>query len=217
MNVSVLSQKGGAGKSMLAQALAFYCAQQDIDVIIADMDTYQHTTLEWAKRRSEAGVEPVINAKSCEDPLEALALGDTCDVLIIDGTPFADRNTGVLASNSDWVIIPTGISVADLDPSLELAYELAAEGKIDPSRIILSVVKVPKGGDKEAMLTKRGIQDWGFLTPDSWLPMRTGYSQAMDAGLSVCETRFPALNEQAMRICFQIDELISNGEDDGTS
>lgn len=217
MIVSTLSQKGGAGKSMLTQLLAVECGRGDLDVLVADMDTNQHTTTQWAQKRGEASILPAIKTISCERPAEAIQAASLCDVLFVDGTPFANHKTAELASNSDWVIIPTGISAADLDPAIELAYQLASSGKIDAARIVFVVVKVPKDGDREAMITKQGIKSWGFLSVDTWLPMRTGYSQAMDNGLSVCETRFPALNDKAIRIFQQINEIFANGDNHGQS
>ena len=58
----MVSQKGGAGKSTLARLFARELAQDGFTVKIADLDTQQTTSTEWATDRAKAGIEPKIQA-----------------------------------------------------------------------------------------------------------------------------------------------------------
>ncbi len=197
MIISFLSQKGGVGKSTLARGVAVEFVKNDWDVHIADMDTTQQSTVNWAERRDAIGVEPYIDAAMYRNPQSALRAVSRCDLLVIDGTPYATQDTKVLAANSDLVIIPTGITHDDLEPSLRLAQELSMKAGLSKNKILMVVMKVPESGDKEAMSTKASIKEWGFSIVDSWMPFRTAYGKAMDAGYSMSETRFTSLNKRA--------------------
>ena len=197
MIISVLSQKGGVGKSTLARGIAVEFVKNGWDVHVADMDTTQQSTVNWAERRDAIAVEPSIDCAMYRNPQSALRAIGRCDLLVIDGTPYATQDTKDLAAGSDLVVIPTGITHDDLEPSLRLAQELTIKAGVPKSKILLGVMTVPESGDKEAMATKSSIQDWGFTVADSWMPFRTAYGKAMDAGYSMSETRFTTLNERA--------------------
>ncbi len=210
MIISFLSQKGGVGKSTLARGCAVECAQ-DARVVLADMDISQESSCRWARRRSAAHLSPGIFTQVCGAPHDALALAPSFDILIIDGAPGASVSTMTIAKHSDWIIIPTGTGIDDLEPSLELADEFMSEG-IGIERILLVVFKVAKGGDRDAMEAKKTILDWGHNCTNAWLPYRTGYSLAMDAGKSIGETSFNKLNDHSGRIYTQINDYFTKGE-----
>lgn len=197
MIVSFLSQKGGVGKSTLARSTAVEFVKNGWDVHVADMDTTQQSTVNWADRRDAVGIEPTVDAAMYRNPQSALRSVSRCDLLVIDGTPYATQDTVELAKSSDMIVIPTGITHDDLEPSLRLAQELSMQSKIPKNKILLIVMKVPESGDKEAMSTKSSIKDWGFNVVETWMPFRTAYGKAMDAGYSMSETRFSTLNERA--------------------
>lgn len=213
MFISVLSQKGGVCKSTIVRGLAVECINSGLDVAVADMDCTQLSCLRWAERREDSGISPAVPVVSCNKTPDALALIPDNDVVIADGTPYVTQTGKTLATKSDLVIIPTGISMDDLLPSVEMANEFVEEKKIPKDRIIMVVTKVPKGGEREAMQAKKDIQECGYAVIDTWLPIRTTYSQAMDRGNSICETRHPDLNRQAIRIFDQLgDYLMQQGE-----
>lgn len=209
MIVSFLSQKGGVGKSTLARGVAVEFVKNSWDVHIADMDTTQQSTVNWAERRDAIGVKPGIDTAMYRNPQSALRSTSRCDLLVIDGTPYATQDTKELASESDLVVIPTGVTHDDLEPSLRLAQELTMKAGVPKSKILMVVMKVPENGDKEAMATKSSIKEWEFSVADSWMPFRTAYGKAMDAGYSMSETRFTSLNKKAGTILNAIVEKIN--------
>ncbi len=52
MIILVGGEKGGSGKSCLAQNLAVYLQQQNRDILLLDADP-QGTTTDWVKERDE--------------------------------------------------------------------------------------------------------------------------------------------------------------------
>lgn len=208
MIVSVLSQKGGPGKSTLARGLAVEFLKQDWDVHVADMDTTQLTTLKWAERRDAIDVEPSVDVASYRNPQSALRAANRCDLLVVDGTPYATQASKDLAKGSDLIIIPTGVTLDDLEPQLNLAQEMVTRVGIDKRRILFVVMKVNENGDKEAMSTRSSIEEWGFNVVKGWMPARTAYGSALDAGYSMTETRFKTLNDKAQSIMDGITQTI---------
>ena len=196
MIISLLNQKGGVGKSALARALSVEFARNDWQVHAADLDRSQQTFFNWTQRRVENGAKPVIEAALYGDPKAALKAANNTDLLIVDGKAFADAHALEIAQASDLVVIPVGISLDDLEPSLKLAVELVNKG-VSKASIVFVVCRVPDNGEKEAMSTRRSIQGWGFEVVQGWVPFKPSYSQAMDKGLAFTETPFKSMNEKA--------------------
>lgn len=205
MIISLLNQKGGVGKSALARALAVEFARNQWQVHVADLDRTQQTFFKWAQRRAEGAITPAIEVALYSEPKAALKAASNADVLVVDGKAFADAHALEIALNSDLIVIPVGVSLDDLEPSLKLAVELVNKG-VDKSRIVFVVCRVPDNGEKEATHTRTSIQSWGFSVVQGWIPFKPSYSQAMDKGLAFTETPFKSLSEKADRIIEQLFE-----------
>src|SRR3954463_3771551 len=85
------SQKGGVGKSAVARLIAREYAASGWSVRVADFDTKQMTTTEWAARRLEAGLEPVVEVQNYTSVDKALRGAEAADMLVMDGRGFADK------------------------------------------------------------------------------------------------------------------------------
>ena len=203
MIISLLNQKGGVGKSSLARALAVEFANNDWAVHVADLDRTQQTFFKWVGRREENNIKPALEVALYSDPKVALKAESNCDVLIVDGKAFADTHALEIALNSDLVIIPVGVSIDDLEPSLKLGVELVNKG-VSRESIIFVVCRVPDNGEREAMNTRSSIKGWNFEVAQGWIPFKPSYSQAMDKGLAFTETPFKTLNEKADNIIEQL-------------
>ena len=53
--IAMVGQKGGVGKSTLARIIAVEATKGGLQAKIADMDTQQSTSVNWAARRAEKG------------------------------------------------------------------------------------------------------------------------------------------------------------------
>ncbi len=196
--VGVISQKGGVGKSTLARLIAREYAANEWAVKIADMDLNQGTSTRWNQRRLQSGVTPEISVEQFRSVQTAIKVGEQFDLVVFDGAPHASKQTLEISLASTLVVLPTGIALDDLEPTVRLAKELKEH--IPAKKITIALCRV---GDSEAELTEatQYLQATGFFCLSGFLPERTGYRRASDLGRAATETTYPTLNRKA-------DELI---------
>lgn len=200
--ISVLNQKGGVGKSTLARLLATEFARQESDgepwtVKIADLDLSQKTSVEWATRRMQGEVMPEVRAEPCRVD-KALKDADNFDVLVIDGAPHASHDTLTAARGSQVIILPTGLSLDDLRPTVTLAHELRAN-KIDMSKVLFVLTRTGKS-EVEEREARDYITKAGYAVVATPLSEQIAYRRASDNGHALTETGFPRLNERAQAL-----------------
>ncbi|EDJ8220760.1 dna-binding plasmid partition protein [Salmonella enterica] len=132
---------------------------------------------------------------------------DSCHLLIIDGRPAAETTSLDVADESDLVIISTGTTIDDLEPSLELARELIKKG-IDKSKIVFIVAKSPSTSQGEK--AQDTIKAWGYRVLNTVIPFKTSYGEALDGGRALHETPFKSLNETAKQMIEEIHDIINS-------
>ena len=116
--LSVVSQKGGVGKSTICRAVAREFANIGWAVKIADLDISQGTSFQWRSRRLENNIQPDVPVEQFRDIAKAIKAAEQCDLLIFDGKPHSTKETADIARPADLIIIPTGLSLDDLRPSV---------------------------------------------------------------------------------------------------
>lgn len=205
MIISFLSQKGGVTKSTLARAVAVAFAENEWSVHIADMDWQQQTSCKWSARRDDKKILPSISASSHRRVESALKTESAYHLLIIDGRPASDQDSIVVAKNSSLIVLPTGTSLDDLEPQLNLANDLKMNG-IAVSKILFVVNKCAT--ESEANNAIETIKAWGFNVSINPIPFKAGYSSAQDQGLSITETRFGTLNAVSVKAIQDIVNLM---------
>lgn len=196
--LAFLSQKGGVGKSTLARILAVEMAKAGLSVKIADLDNRQTTSYLWAQRRAERGHEPKIEIDVYENVNTALTEALRHDVLIVDGAGHASRDTRIVAKAADLVVLPTGICIDDLYPTVLLAHDLRKEG-LPKERIRIALGRITDSG-VELRATRKYLGQSGYNVLPGELPFRTAYAKATDQGLAFTETPFRTLNKRAEEV-----------------
>ena len=111
--IAFISQKGGVGKSTLAQALAIEAKKQKIKVLLADCDIQQATSHEWSKIKGKIDCQVFSQVK------DIWPYAKQYQLIIIDGPARTSRNTLEIAKQADLLIQPTGASRADLVPAVK--------------------------------------------------------------------------------------------------
>jgi chromosome partitioning protein len=149
--VSVGGQKGGTGKSTVAQGIAVETARAGRMVLLADLDQKQATSAEWARRRSVAGHKPAIEARLAS-ARTVFDLAPLCHLLVIDAPGYADSSTLALAERSNLLVLTTGTNLIELEPTLRLARELTGRG-VPKEKVAIALVRVI---DKEREREARG-------------------------------------------------------------
>jgi chromosome partitioning protein len=198
--ISFLSQKGGVAKSTLARALAREAAKGGLLVKIADLDLQQATSLSWARRRLENGIEPAISVEPFKTAEQALAACNGLDLMILDAPARASEGTRRIAHAADLVVQPSNTSLDDLEPAILLFHEMVKDG-IPRARLIFALCQVLT--EPEEAAARAYIADAGYAVLKGSIPAKTSYREAQNTGRSITETRFPALNERA-------DELLTD-------
>src|SRR5581483_9916645 len=105
--ISFVGQKGGTGKSTLARAFGVEAARVKANVLIADLDEAQRTSLEWSERRIANGYKPAVAVERLQRS-DVFIRAARVDVLVVDGPGWSDAGTLWLAQGSQLTVIPTG-------------------------------------------------------------------------------------------------------------
>jgi chromosome partitioning protein len=140
--VSLGGQKGGTGKSTVAQGLVVEAERAGVSAILADMDETQQTSLRWAERRKQAGIKPKIDARLMRKIMDIGDLALLCDLLVVDTPARADENVLTLARLSHLMVIPTGTNIFELEPAVMLMHKFWHCRIEPPQRLALALNKV---------------------------------------------------------------------------
>lgn len=186
--IGVGSQKGGVSKSSIARALATTYASAEWNVKVADLDINQSTTFKWHLRRLERDTQPVVAVETFGNVAQALKVADSYDMMIFDGAPHATRATLDVAKASHIMVLPTGLSIDDLEPQVTLANELVAAG-IPVERIAFVLAKT---GDSAAELdeARSYLAQTPYYVVPGQIPEKTAFRRAQDVGLSLVEAQY---------------------------
>jgi chromosome partitioning protein len=135
--ISIVSQKGGAGKTTLAIHLAVAASQAGMNTAVIDLDP-QASSTKWADRR-QAELPVVISAHASRlSQVLATARSTGGELAIIDTAPHSDNAALEAARMADVVLVPCRPSILDLEAianSLDIA-KLAHK----PASVILNAV-----------------------------------------------------------------------------
>jgi chromosome partitioning protein len=209
--IGMCSQKGGVGKSTLARLIACEYAKAKWNVKIADLDIGQGTSPNWQSRRLQQEVKPVIAVERFGAVEEALKVAEHVDLLILDGPPHSTAGTLRIAQAADVVLLPTGLSLDDMQPSVLLAHELVKK-RIPKAKVAFALCWVGESGT-EISDSRQYLSEAGYKVLSGSIPEKIAYRRASDAGRALTETRFPSLHgrtdELAQSIVNHIGKMTS--------
>lgn len=193
--ISLLSQKGGVGKSGLARLLAVEFTRAGWRVKIADLDTMQGTSTKWKLRRDAAKIQPEIPVEKFATIERALREADKYDLLLLDGPAHAEKGGLSMAKRSTVIFMPTCYGLDDLEAQIEAAYELEENG-IDRSRIWF-VFSRTTGSANEEQTARDYLHRAQINVLGPVLPELPSIRQAYSGGKAASEVSFPAIRERA--------------------
>ena len=111
--LSLISQKGGVGKTTLATALAVAAMQDSKRVVMMDLDPQASATFWMDTRKDNALAVTSIPASRLAHVLAA-AVEAGADLAIVDTPPFAKDIAFEAAERADFILIPTRPAVLDV-------------------------------------------------------------------------------------------------------
>ena len=192
--IGVVSQKGGVGKSTISRLIACNYAASEWQVKIADMDLAQGTCTSWNRRRLQNGTDPKVAVEQFVNVADAMKTGNQYDLLVFDGAPHSSRMTLDIARASDLVILPTGVSIDDLEPTIKLAHELK-KNKVPVSKMAVAFTRV---GNSELELSEavQYIAASGYYLLNGVIHEKTAIRRASDEGKCATETQYKSITEK---------------------
>jgi chromosome partitioning protein len=206
--VGFVGQKGGTGKSGTAQAFAVAAAREASNVLIADLDTDQQTSVEWGKQRLANGFEPLVHVKAVPR-LRVFDLVGSCDVLVIDAPGWADDLSVWLAKGCHLTVLPSKPTVEDLNPTIRLLHELRAKG-LDDYRSVVALNEVLQ--DKEVDFAREHLASQGFTALPGYMRAMKSFRDVRTIGKAWTETTSAALNKEAMKLVKAITTALELSE-----
>lgn len=191
---SLISQKGGAGKSTLARQLAVLAGEAEPSLII-DRDP-QRTTTKWWTRRDQ--IEPALERPELID-LDGISLTEATKrlrrkpegVLFIDTRPAVEEPEAEAARVADLVIVPVRPSPDDLEAVGETLKILR---RLDRHAAV--VVNAAKN-ESRATAARAALSRYPVAVCPTYLSDRTIYLDASLEGRGVTEMRGYAAREAA--------------------
>ena len=126
--VSIINQKGGAGKTTLALHIAVASSLAGLNTAIIDLDP-QASAANWGDRRAER-VPVVRSAHASRLAHELRQIQEAGgDMVVIDTAPHADSAALEAAQMSDLILIPCRPSYFDLEAMTNTLGLLRTTGK----------------------------------------------------------------------------------------
>lgn len=203
--ISLLAQKGGSGKTTLAECLAVAATQDGKLAAILDMDP-QGTARSWKQRRGadDPAVISVTMANLDEELVRARDAG--ADMVFID-TPARLSDWAMEAARvSDLAIVPSRATVKDLE-RVEASIKLATVYAIRPVFVVLTQVR--PCGDRHVQ-AEQFITAKRFPVCPAQIGDRVSYQDSDVAGLTPLETEPAGKGADEMRRVYRFTrELLS--------
>lgn len=180
--ISVIGQKGGTGKTTLAEILAVAFAADGQATIGIDLDP-QTSLCSWGDLRSADDPAIIDTQHSRLNKTLDAAKGQGVDVAIIDTAGRAEQAAMAAALASDLVILPLQPTAADLT-TVEATQRIIQLAKVKASFAVLMRVKArgTRHTETTAFLEGQGIEVCPHVIGD-----RVTYQDAAAAGLVPAE------------------------------
>lgn len=189
--IAFISQKGGVGKSTLAQALAVAAQKKKFRVLLADCDSQQGTSHEWAK------ITGKIDCKLFKQVKDVWPYAKQYDLIIIDAPARTSQGTLEIAKRADLLIQPTGASRADLVPAVKEFNALVKAG-INKKKLLFVPMRL--SNQNEAQVIQEYLKKTGYNCSLFFVMEKASYKQIQNEGKTIMEVSYKNLRKQAQEL-----------------
>ena len=222
--ISLVQQKGGAGRSTIATNIAGILSKAH-NVTLIDCDVPQGTSASWFAIRSE-DYQLLQNMKTVKDKhlvsgsLQVLTAdsytslvnqvqGLSTDYLILDAPPRVEEITRAILMLSDLLLIPLGASAAEVWATTDLLDTIEAAEKKHKGLITRVVWNRFRGYTKSAQeLSKAVNTGLPVKSCKTKLGCRVAYSEALGRGMTAAEWGSTAARLEVVALTTEIVKLL---------
>lgn len=182
--VSVVSQKGGSGKTTLSVHLAAYASKEGKAVALLDLDP-QGSSYSWFTTRDNSNELAATKTNHEELPSILQKLKEAnADLVIIDTAPHSNNSAAAAVELADFVLVACRPSRFDLEAVVN-TMDIIDLTKPTPNHAVLINCAPPVGNLGEEA---RGVlEGQGYPVLTSVLCNRVAYNYAVTDGRSVDE------------------------------
>ncbi len=211
--IAVVGEKGGTGKSTLAQSLGVYFLKKGTDVVLVDTDIPQRTTGDWADTRNEnPSLKPINIVEKTGNILHTLKdLANRYTMVIVDCGGHDNEATRSAAAMANIAIFPFRPKRRDLK-TLAKMDSLVREAKItNPNLIVRSIItQGPTLPTQEPRITeaKAVCNSFGIPPMQAVTFHRNAYDDCEESGMTVLEYSDEKAKVEMQAIGEEIEELL---------
>jgi chromosome partitioning protein len=206
--ISLISQKGGVGKSAVARLLGVEFTKAGWTVKIADLDSAQGTTTRWKARRDQASIQPEIAVEKFRTVERALKEAERFDLLILDGPAHAEQGGRIMAKASDLILMPSCYGLDDMEAQVEAAYELEQSG-VAAAKIWFIFCRA-KGSDAEDRAARDYLRKARINVFEPIFQELPSIRQGHNEGRAASEIPFPKVQERATALAQAVADLLQS-------
>lgn len=198
MIIAVGGQKGGSGKSCLAQNLAVAMVRGGEQVMLIDADP-QKTSADWAEQRRENADVVGVDCQAMTGDISkaVLALAETGRTLIIDCGGRDSKELRSALVIADLALLPIRPKRRDLR-TLDYVADLVEKSRlVNPdlvARVVISQAPTLPSQVQRILDSKAVAEQFGLPALEPVIFNRNAFDDAEEAGLSV----FEASDEKAI-------------------
>ncbi len=180
--LTLLAQKGGAGKSTLALHWAVEAERSGKRrVVIIDMDPQASAASWYEKRNGDTPVLVQVEEGGLPDAIEACRT-DGVDWVLMDTPPHMEARSVAAARVADLVVIPTRPTVLDLE-AIGASVEVVEAVK-KPAALILNACPPRSAVTDDA---RAALQAYGLPICPTAIVQRVALQYALTDGRAACE------------------------------
>lgn len=191
MIVLLGGEKGGSGKSCLAQNLAVWLQREGRDVLLLDADP-QGTSADWAKEREQVGILPALPVVQAHGNIRQtlLDLQKRYGEIIVDAGGADSEALRSAMTVATHMLIPFRPKRRDLKtlPNVENLVRLATA--VNPDLVVRAVITqapaLPSQGQR-ILDSKDACTSFGIQALQAFTTARNVYDDADENGSSVLE------------------------------
>ena len=208
--ISVLNQKGGAGKTTIATNLAHALKLDNNKVLLVDSDP-QGSLRDW--NESNGGeLIAVIGLDRETLPKDLKAVSQNYDFVVIDGAPQIAKMSAAAVKASDLILIPVQPSPYDVWACADLvdivtARQEVTEGKPLAYFVISRAIKKTKLSGE----IKSALEGYELPILKSFTTQRVAYPTTASSGLTVLTDIKSDAASEVITIKNEILEILNNG------